>query len=60
MAKKSAPRPPAPLTGTKIKKLAAEALAHPSMMSTEQIRELGGSVMAHIEPRKNEKQPKAK
>lgn len=50
MVKKAAP--PAPLTGRKIKYLAGEALARPSMLTTAQIRELGGSVLAHIEPRK--------
>jgi hypothetical protein len=43
------------MTGTKIKHLASEAMTRPSMLTTEQIRELGGSVMAHIEPRKNNK-----
>jgi hypothetical protein len=55
MPKKATPRAPAPMTGTKIKHLASEAMTRPSMLTTEQIRELGGSVMAHIEPRKNNK-----
>ncbi len=49
MAKKTAP--PSPLTSRKIKQLAGEGLRAPSTLSTEQIRELAGSVMAHIEPR---------
>jgi hypothetical protein len=52
MAKKSSSRPPAPLTSPKIKHLAGEALKHPSTMSAAELRELAGSVMAHIEPRK--------
>jgi hypothetical protein len=55
MPKKAAPRPAAPITAPKIKHLAAEALKHPSTMTAAQIRELGGSVLAHIEPRKNNK-----
>ena len=54
MPKKAIPCPPSPITAPKIKRLAAEALAHPSKMTTAQIRELGGSVMAHIEPRKKQ------
>jgi hypothetical protein len=42
---------PAPLTSPKLKKLAAKALSAPSTLTTEETRELGGSVMAHIEPR---------
>jgi hypothetical protein len=42
---------PSPLTAQKIKKLAAKALKSPSMLTTEETRELGGSVLAHIEPR---------
>ncbi len=45
------PKAPAPLTAPKIKKLAAKALKSPSMLTTAETRELGGSVLAHIEPR---------
>ena len=45
------PKAPSPLTSPKIKKLAARALAAPSMLSTAETRELAASVMAHIEPR---------
>lgn len=54
MPNNATPRPPSPLTAPKIKRLAAEALSHPSKMTAAQIRELGGSVMAHIEPRKKQ------
>ena len=50
MVKKAVP--PAPLTSRKIKQLAGEGLRAPSTLSTAEIRELAGSVMAHIEPRK--------
>jgi hypothetical protein len=36
----------------KIKHLAGEGLERPSTLTTEQVRELAASVMAHIEPRK--------
>ena len=39
----------APLTSPKIKNLAAKALASPSRLTTEETRELAGSVLAHIE-----------
>lgn len=45
------PKAPSPITSPKIKKLAAKALKSPSMLTTEETRELGESVMAHIEPR---------
>ena len=45
------PKAPSPLTSPRIKKLAARAPAAPSMLSTAETRELGASVMAHIEPR---------
>jgi hypothetical protein len=41
---------PAPLTSPKIKKLAVKAFKSPSMLTTEETRELGGSVLAHIQP----------
>lgn len=52
---KNPSHPPAPLTSPKIKRLAGEALKHPSTMSAEELRELAGSVLAHIEPRKKPK-----
>lgn len=42
---------PAPITSSRVKHLAGEGLKRPSMLSTKQVRELAGSVMAHIEPR---------
>ncbi len=36
------------ITSPKIKKLAAKALKPPSMLTTEETRELGASVMAHL------------
>jgi hypothetical protein len=57
MAKKATP--PAPLTSRKIKQLAGEGLRAPSTLSTAQIRELAGSVMAHIEPRNPPAEPTA-
>jgi hypothetical protein len=43
--------PPAPLTSPKIKSLAGHAAAGGALTPHEQ-RELGASVLAHIEPRK--------
>jgi hypothetical protein len=48
-------RPPAPITSPKIKHLAGEGLQRPSTLTTRQVRELAGSVMAHIEPRGGKK-----
>lgn len=52
---KKPPRPPAPITSPKIKHLAGEGLQRPSTLTTKQVRELAGSVMAHIEPRGGKK-----
>jgi hypothetical protein len=41
---------PTPLTSRKIKKLAEKAFKSPSMLTTEETRELGGSVLAHLQP----------
>jgi len=41
---------PAALTSPKIKKLAAKALKSPSMLTTEETRTLGASVMAFLSP----------
>lgn len=54
MAKKVT-RPPAPITSTRVKHLAGEGLKRPSQLSTKQVRELAGSVLAHVEPRKFKK-----
>jgi hypothetical protein len=48
---------PAPITSPKIKHLAAEALKHPSKMMAKDVRSLGASIMAHIEPRASNKKP---
>lgn len=48
-------RPPAPITSPKIKHLAGEGLQRPSTLTAEQVRELAGSVLAHIEPRGGKK-----
>jgi hypothetical protein len=39
---------PAAITSPKVKKLAQKALKSPSMLTTEETRELGASVMAHL------------
>ncbi|MBB5061246.1 hypothetical protein HDF16_005982 [Granulicella aggregans] len=39
---------PATITSPKVKKLAQKALQSPSMLKTEETRELGASVMAHL------------
>jgi hypothetical protein len=44
------PKAPAAITSPKIKKLAAKAVKSPSMLTTEETRELGASVMAHLSP----------
>ena len=41
---------PSVLTSPKIKKLAAKALKSPSMLTNVETRELGASVMAHLQP----------
>jgi hypothetical protein len=43
---------PAVLTSPKIKKLAAKASKSPSMLTTEETRELGTSVLAYLSPPK--------
>ena len=43
---------PAAITSPKVKKLAQKALKSPSMLSTEETRELGASVMAYLLPPK--------
>lgn len=48
-------RVPSPKTAAYIKHLAGEGLQHPSTLNAEQVRELAASVMAHIEPRANNK-----
>jgi len=40
-----------PITSPKLKRLASKAMTAPSQLSTEETRELGASVMRHIEPR---------
>jgi len=44
---------PAAITSLKVKKLAQKALKSPSMLTTEETRELGASVMAHLSPSKD-------
>jgi hypothetical protein len=46
------PKAPAAITSPKIKKLAQKALKSPSMLTTEETRELGASVMAYVSPPK--------
>jgi hypothetical protein len=41
---------PAAITSPKVKKLAQKALKSPSMLTTEETRELGASVMAYLSP----------
>jgi hypothetical protein len=43
---------PAVITSPKVKKLAQKALKSPSMLTTEETRELGASVMAFLSPPK--------
>ena len=52
MTKKTCP-PPSPLTSRQIKHIAGRGLEAPSQLSTKQVQKLAASVMAHIEPRKN-------
>jgi hypothetical protein len=56
MSKK--PMPPSPITSPNIKKIAGKGLAAPSTLTTKQVRELAGAVMAHIEPRGSNKPKK--
>jgi len=49
--------PPSPRTAQRIKQLAAEGLARPSKLTAAEVRELAGSVMAHIEPRADNVEP---
>jgi hypothetical protein len=49
--------PPSPITSPKIKHLSGVAEKTPSKLTNEQIRSLGASVQAHIEPRSNNKKP---
>lgn len=44
------PKAPSLLTSPNIKKLATKAPKSPSMMTTAETRELGASVMAHLQP----------
>ena len=50
--------PPSPITSAKIKHLSGVAETTPSKLTNQEIRQLGASVQAHIEPRKNNKPPK--
>jgi hypothetical protein len=43
---------PAAITSPKVKKLAQKALKSPSMLATEDTRELGASVVAFLSPPK--------
>jgi hypothetical protein len=56
MAKKLHP----PITSDRVKHLAGEGLEAPSRLSTKQVRELAGSVLRHIAPRKYAKITKPK
>jgi hypothetical protein len=58
MSKK--PMPPSPITSQNIKNIAGKGLAAPSTLTTKQVRELAGAVMAHIEPRGPNKPKKGK
>jgi len=51
-----APKPPKPpsITSARIRSLAGKGLAAPSTLTTDEVRELCGSVMEHIEPRKSD------
>jgi hypothetical protein len=44
---------PAAITSPKVKKLAQKALKSPSMLTTEETRELGASVVAFLSPPKD-------
>lgn len=43
-----------PLTDRKLQHLASEALARPSKLTAKQVSELGGALMARIEPRRGQ------
>jgi hypothetical protein len=43
---------PHPITSPKMRTLASKAFRVPSKLSTKETRELGASVLRHIEPRK--------
>jgi hypothetical protein len=43
---------PVAITSPKLKKLAQKAVKSPSMLTTEETRELGASVMAYLSPPK--------
>ena len=47
------PPEPHPITAPKIRKLASKAMTSPSTLTTKETKELGASVMRHIEPRGN-------
>lgn len=49
------PMPPSPITSPRIKHTSGVAEKTPSKLSNEQVRSLGASVQAHIEPRKSNK-----
>lgn len=48
------PKAPAAITSPKIKKLARKAVKSPSMLTTQETRELGASVIAYVSPPKEE------
>jgi hypothetical protein len=48
------PKAPAAITSPKIKKLAHKAVKSPSMLTTQETRELGASVIAYVSPPKDE------
>jgi hypothetical protein len=50
----------AAITSPKIKLLAAKAVKSPSMLTTEETRKLGASVIAHLSPAKEESSVAAK
>ena len=60
MPRKPPGMPPSPHTGRRVKELAAEGLARPSKLTAAEVRELAGSVMAHIEPRASNQPPPPK
>jgi hypothetical protein len=54
------PAIPSPITSPRIKHLAGEGLQRPSKLTAAQVRELAGSVLAHIEPRITNAPPPAR
>ncbi len=48
------PKAPAAITSPKIKKLAQKAVNSPSMLTTQETRELGASVIAYVSPPKDD------